>query len=40
MCAKLYRQTDRPQASRLFHYSMLYLAVLFLMVAVDRAVIS
>jgi heme o synthase len=40
MCVKLYRQTDRPQASRLFHYSMLYLAVLFLMVAIDRAVIS
>ncbi|MFI5387642.1 MAG: heme o synthase, partial [Fimbriimonadales bacterium] len=30
----------RKQASRLFHYSMLYLAVLFLMVAVDRVVIS
>lgn len=40
MCAKLYQQTDRPRASRLFHYSMLYLAVLFLMVAIDRAVIS
>jgi len=30
----------RPKASRLFHYSMVYLAVLFLMVAVDRVVIS
>jgi protoheme IX farnesyltransferase len=28
----------RKSASRLFHYSMLYLALLFLMVAVDRAV--
>ncbi|HTQ08666.1 MAG TPA: heme o synthase [Fimbriimonadaceae bacterium] len=27
----------RPKASRLFHYSMVYLAALFLMVAVDRA---
>ncbi len=40
MCIKLYQQIDRPRASRLFHYSMLYLAILFLMVAVDRAVIS
>jgi heme o synthase len=30
----------RKHASRLFHYSMLYLAILFLMVAVDRAVFS
>jgi protoheme IX farnesyltransferase len=30
----------RKQASRLFHYSMVYLAALFLMVAIDRAVIS
>ncbi len=30
----------RLRASRLFHYSMVYLALLFLMVAVDRAVIS
>lgn len=30
----------RQQASRLFHYSMIYLAALFLMVAIDRAVIS
>lgn len=36
---KLYQQVDRPRASALFHYSMLYLAVLFLMLAVDRSVI-
>lgn len=46
MCMKLYGQTTteapgrRKDASRLFHYSMLYLALLFLMVAIDRAVIS
>lgn len=33
----LYRQPDRPRASSLFHYSMLYLALLFLAMAVDRA---
>jgi protoheme IX farnesyltransferase len=32
----LYREPDRPQASSLFHYSMLYLALLFLAMAVDR----
>jgi len=39
LCIDLYRQVDRPRASRLFHYSMLYLAILFLMFAVDRAVV-
>jgi protoheme IX farnesyltransferase len=34
--AALYRKPDRPQASSLFHYSMLYLALLFLAMAVDR----
>lgn len=34
-CARLYRQIDRPHASSLFHYSMLYLALLFLAMAVD-----
>lgn len=38
-CVQLYRNIQRPQASRLFHYSMLYLAILFLMFAVDRAVV-
>jgi protoheme IX farnesyltransferase len=39
MCVKLYQQVDRPRASSLFHYSMLYLAILFLMFAVDRTVV-
>jgi len=39
LCAQLYRQTNRPHASTLFHYSMLYLAILFFMLAVDRAVV-
>lgn len=36
---KLRQQVDRPRASALFHYSMVYLAALFLMLAVDRTVI-
>jgi protoheme IX farnesyltransferase len=39
LCYQLYRQTSRPRASKLFHYSMVYLAILFLMLAVDRAVV-
>lgn len=39
LCIKLYRTTDKPRASGLFHFSMLYLAILFLMVAIDRAVV-
>ena len=35
----LYQHPDRPRASSLFHYSMLYLFLLFLALAVDRAVI-
>lgn len=34
---RLYRTTDRTSALLAFKYSMLYLALLFLMVAVDRA---
>ena len=34
---QLYRTPDRPRASSLFHYSMLYLALLFLFLAVDRS---
>jgi protoheme IX farnesyltransferase len=33
----LYRQVDRPQAKSLFKFSMLYLALLFLLMAVDRS---
>ena len=36
---KLYQQPDRKQASSLFHYSMIYLALLFVALAVDRSVI-
>ncbi|MCC6731438.1 MAG: protoheme IX farnesyltransferase [Chthonomonadales bacterium] len=35
--ASLYRTPDRPRAASLFKYSMVYLALLFLMMAVDRA---
>lgn len=37
-CIDLYRHTDRPRAVSLFHYSMLYLALLFLAFAVSRTV--
>ncbi len=37
--AQLRAQVARPQASRLFHYSMLYLALLFLFLAIDRVVV-
>lgn len=36
---QLLRQADRPHASSLFHYSMLYLALLFLALAIDRSVV-
>jgi protoheme IX farnesyltransferase len=35
----LYRQPDRPHAVRLYKFSMLYLALLFVVLAVDRAVL-
>lgn len=35
-CVRLAKQIERKQASALFHYSMLYLALLFLAVAVDQ----
>jgi protoheme IX farnesyltransferase len=34
---QLYQNPDRPRASSLFHYSMLYLALLFLAMAIDRS---
>lgn len=37
---ELYRLPERRQASRLFHYSMLYLALLFLVMALDRSFIT
>ncbi|MBX7135957.1 MAG: heme o synthase [Fimbriimonadaceae bacterium] len=33
---QLLKKPERPQAVRLFHYSMVYLALLFLMIAIDR----
>lgn len=36
LCVNLFKRIERPQASSLFHYSMLYLALLFLAVAVDQ----
>jgi protoheme IX farnesyltransferase len=38
--AQLLRSPDRPRASSLFHYSMIYLALLFLMMAVDRGAMA
>ena len=35
-CAKLYVRPERSQAKHLFHYSMLYLALLFLAMALDH----
>lgn len=37
---RLYQNPERSRASKLFHYSMLYLALLFLFMAVDRVVLS
>ena len=39
-CISLNRHIDRPRASSLFHYSMLYLALLFTGFTVDRAVVA
>lgn len=36
-CLGLYRNTDKPRAVSLYKFTMVYLAVLFLMLAVDRA---
>ena len=35
---QLYRDPERPRAVSLYKYSMLYLALLFLIMAIDRAV--
>ncbi len=37
---QLYQNPSRPRASSLFHYSMLYLALLFLALAIDRATLT
>jgi protoheme IX farnesyltransferase len=36
---RLFRNPERPQASWLFHYSMIYLALLFLMMAIDKCLL-
>ncbi len=38
-CVRLFKTIDRPRASGLFHFSMLYLAILFMMLAIDRFVV-
>ena len=38
--AKLVRQTDRANARSMYLYSMAYLALLFLALAVDRSVLA
>ena len=35
---QLLRETTRPRAARLFHFSMLYLALLFVAMALDAVV--
>lgn len=39
-CISLNRKIDRPHASSLFHYSMLYLALLFTGFTIDRTVVA
>ena len=38
MAFALWRQTTRPHAVKLFHYSMIYLALLFVAMALDAIV--
>ncbi len=38
MAFQLWRETTRPRAVRLFHYSMLYLALLFVAMAIDAVI--
>jgi protoheme IX farnesyltransferase len=38
LCVRLYRRADRRSAALLFHYSLLYLALLFAAMAVDKVV--
>ena len=37
LALRLHRQTDRRRAGALFHYSLLYLALLFAAMALDAA---
>jgi protoheme IX farnesyltransferase len=36
LCLRLHRRADRPSAALLFHYSLAYLALLFIAMAIDR----
>jgi protoheme IX farnesyltransferase len=38
--ARLYRHPEKPEARSLFKYSMVYLALLFLAMALDRALLA
>ena len=38
MALQLWRQTTQPHAVKLFHYSMIYLALLFVAMALDAIV--
>lgn len=38
LCIRLYQVTDRPHALRLFKFSMIYLALLFLVFAIDCSI--
>jgi heme o synthase len=38
LCLRLYRRADRRSAVILFHYSLAYLALLFVAMAIDRIV--
>jgi protoheme IX farnesyltransferase len=39
LCIRLYRRADRRSASLLFHYSLLYLALLFVTMALDHVLV-
>jgi heme o synthase len=36
LCIRLYRRADRRSAAVLFHYSLAYLALLFIAMAIDK----
>jgi protoheme IX farnesyltransferase len=38
LCLRLHRRADRRSAALLFHYSLLYLALLFAAMAIDHLV--
>jgi protoheme IX farnesyltransferase len=39
LCIRLYRRADRRSAAVLFHYSLLYLALLFAAMALDKVLL-